>query len=67
MLWYIKNSVHAIAQLTDKNACDRNSCNQYLRPEDKSSEASTEVVGMCSVYGMLRHDDLEKSASLHHW
>lgn len=67
MLWYIKSSVHAIAQLTDKNACDRNSCNQYLRPEDKSSEASTEVVGVCSVYDTLRHDDLEESAFSHHW
>lgn len=69
MLWYIKNknSEHALTQLTDKNACDRNSCNQDLRPEGQSSEASPEVVGMCSVYGTLRHDDLEKSASLHHW
>lgn len=67
MLWYIKSSVHVIAQLTDQNACDRNSCNRYLRPEAKSSEASTEVVGMRSVYGTLRHDDLEKSAPLHHW
>lgn len=28
VLRYIKNSVHAISQLTDKNAYDKNSCNQ---------------------------------------
>lgn len=32
-----------------------------------SSEASTEISGMHSVHNILRHDDLEEPASLHHW
>lgn len=44
-----------------------NFCHQYLRAEAKPPEASTQVVGVWSVYGVLRHGDLEKSAFSNHW
>lgn len=45
----------------------RNFCHHYLRLEAKPPEASTQVVGVWSVYGVLRHGDLEKSAFSDHW
>lgn len=44
-----------------------NFCHQNLRPEAKPPEASTQVGGVWSVHGVLRHSDLEKSAFSNHW